>query len=126
MTGKINGLSNDLIRESCVWFMYKIGVIGENDVVLGLKAHWAFQSTQLKISSRLQRHYELAKDNYAVIYITEQTAANILNDINEYREERFPAIIPIPGIQGNMGIGMQGVKKCVEKAVGADILFSDE
>jgi len=29
-------------------------------------------------------------------------------------------------VQGSMGIGMQGIKKCVEKAVGADILFRDE
>ncbi|NLO39192.1 MAG: V-type ATP synthase subunit F, partial [Ruminiclostridium sp.] len=40
--------------------------------------------------------------------------------------ERFPAVIPIPGIQGSLGIGMLGVKRCVEKAVGADILFRDE
>ena len=69
---------------------------------------------------------ELAGDKYAVIYVTEQTAAHIGNEINQYREKRFPAVIPIPGIQGSLGIGMQGVKKCVEKAVGADILFREE
>ncbi len=106
--------------------MYKIGVIGEKDAILGFKAlgFSVFPTETGEDAARVLS--ELARDNYAVIYITEQTAANIENEINQYREERFPAIIPIPGIQGTLGIGMRGVKKCVEKAVGADILFRDE
>ncbi|HAA25540.1 MAG TPA: V-type ATP synthase subunit F, partial [Ruminiclostridium sp.] len=50
----------------------------------------------------------------------------IQEEINKYREKRFPAVIPIPGTAGSLGIGMSGVKKCVEKAVGADILFRDD
>lgn len=112
--------------KGCVWCMYKIGVIGEKDAVLGFKA---LGFSVFPVENREQAAKtltELAKNRYAVIYITEQTAANIKNEINQYREERFPAVIPIPGIQGSLGIGMQGVKKCVEKAVGADILFRDE
>jgi V/A-type H+-transporting ATPase subunit F len=106
--------------------MYKIGVIGEKDAILGFKAlgFSVFPTESKEDAARILS--ELASDNYAVIYVTEQTAANIENEINQYREARFPAIIPIPGIQGTLGIGMRGVKKCVEKAVGADILFRDE
>ncbi len=106
--------------------MYKIGVIGEKDAVLGFKA---LGFSVFSVESRDQAAKtltELAKDDYAVIYITEQTAAGIEHEINQYREERLPAVIPIPGVQGSLGIGMQGVKRCVEKAVGADILFRDE
>lgn len=106
--------------------MYKIGVIGEKDAVLGFKA---LGFSVFSVESRDQAAKtltELAKDDYAFIYITEQTAAGIEHEINQYREERFPAVIPIPGVQGSLGIGMQGVKRCVEKAVGADILFRDE
>lgn len=106
--------------------MYKIGVIGEKDAVLGFIA---LGFSVFPVESKEQAAAvlaELAADQYAVIYITEQTAVNIENEIYQYRESRFPAIIPIPGIQGSLGLGMQGVKKCVEKAVGADILFRDE
>jgi V/A-type H+-transporting ATPase subunit F len=41
----------------------------------------------------------------------------------KYSSCKFPAIIPIPSNQGVLGIGMEGVKKSVERAVGADILF---
>ncbi len=106
--------------------MYKIGVIGEKDAVLGFIA---LGFSVFPVESREQAATvlsELAESQYAVIYITEQTAAQIGSEIDQYREKRFPAIILIPGTQGTLGIGMQSVKKCVEKAVGADILFRDE
>ena len=36
-----------------------------------------------------------------------------------------PAIIRIPGVSGNTGDGIQGVKDSVEQAVGSDILFGN-
>jgi len=105
--------------------MYKVGVIGEKDAVLGFKS-LGFSVFPVENREQAEKTLtELAENNYAVIYITEQTAAKIVDRINQYRERRFPAVIPIPGIQGSLGIGMQGVKKCVEKAVGADILFNE-
>ena len=67
----------------------------------------------------------MADDDYAVIYITEQAAQTVKEEIQKYRSKRFPAIILIPGSQGSLGLGMRAVKESVEKAVGADILFND-
>jgi V/A-type H+-transporting ATPase subunit F len=39
---------------------------------------------------------------------------------------RLPAIIPIPGVSANTGMGMRNVKKSVERAVGSDIIFNNE
>ena len=106
--------------------MYKVGVIGEKDAVMGFIA-LGFSVFPVENKEQAADILEdLAANQYAVIYITEQTAVNIENEINQYRERRFPAIIPIPGVQGSLGIGMRGVKRCVEKAVGADILFRDD
>jgi V/A-type H+-transporting ATPase subunit F len=105
--------------------MHKIAVIGDKDSILGFKAI-GFDvypvSDAEEASSALS---ELAGSEYAVIYVTEQTAVNISADIEKYRFSRFPAIILIPGTQGPLGIGMSSVKKSVEKAVGADILFRE-
>ncbi len=38
----------------------------------------------------------------------------------------LPAIIPIPAISGNTGIGIANVKKFVEQAEGSDIIFNNE
>ena len=51
-------------------------------------------------------------------------AAELKDVIEEYKERTLPAIIQIPGVSGNTGAGVEGVKKTVEQAVGSDILFS--
>lgn len=106
--------------------MYKIGVIGDKDSILGFKAlgFSVFPASDPKEAEQLLR--DIATQGYAVIYVTEQIASHIEKTIHEYRETKFPAIIPIPGNQGSLGVGMGGIKKAVEKAVGADILFREE
>ena len=64
----------------------------------------------------------MAKEDYAIIYMTEQLAAQIPDEINRYRKALTPAIILIPGKEGSLGIGISQVKDIVERAVGADIL----
>lgn len=105
--------------------MYKIGVIGDKDSVLGFKAIGlsVFPVTQPSEAEKILK--ELIEGQYAVIYIVEQIAKDIVSTIDLYKERKLPAIIPIPGNQGSLGIGMQGVKKSVERAIGADILFKE-
>ena len=43
-----------------------------------------------------------------------------------YRESLLPAVIPIPGVRGNTGMGIAMVKRSVEQAVGSDIIFRGE
>ncbi|MDI9514548.1 MAG: V-type ATP synthase subunit F [Clostridiaceae bacterium] len=105
--------------------MRKVGVIGERDSVLGFKAVGFDVYPVISREEASERLTHLADSGYAVIYITEQFASMITEDIERYRFSRFPAIVPIPGNQGSLGIGMSSVKKSVEKAVGADILFKD-
>lgn len=65
---------------------------------------------------------KMVNSDYAVIYITEALAAKIPEEIEKYKERSIPAIILIPGIVGNTGMGLYNVKRTVEKAVGSDIL----
>lgn len=106
--------------------MYKIGVVGEKDAILGFKslgldvfAAYTPEDTATTINS-------LARNDYAVIFITEETAMKAKETIDKYTSKPFPAIILIPGAQGSLGIGMNAVKESVEKAIGTDILFKDE
>ena len=69
---------------------------------------------------------QLAEGKYGIIYITEAVAAEIKEEIEKYQEQTLPAIIQIPGVWGNTGAGVDGVKKTVEQAVGSDILFSEK
>jgi len=102
--------------------MYKIAVMGDADSVLG------FQALGLEVcpvSGQEEGHealHRMAKENYAIIYMTEQLASKLGPDIARYKDALTPAIILIPGKEGSLGIGMANVKNAVERAVGADIL----
>ena len=101
---------------------YRIAVLGDKDSVMGFKA---LGLTVFPVDNAEQaRHtlHRLAKEEYAVVYLTEQLAAPMEADIARYKDELTPAIILIPGKEGSLGLGMANIKKSVERAVGADIL----
>lgn len=101
--------------------MYKIAVIGDRESVygfssLGIDIYPAYSGAE---SEKLID--KLAKDNYAVIYITEALAKDASAVIDKYSKEITPAIILIPGVSGNTGEGMSSVLKSIERAVGSSI-----
>lgn len=101
---------------------YKIAVMGERDSVLGFAA---LGIEVCPVSDAEQARTELrrmAKENYAIIYMTEQLASSLSAEVAHYADALTPAIIMIPGKEGSLGIGMNNVKTAVERAVGADIL----
>lgn len=102
--------------------MYKIAVLGDRESVLGFKALGLDVYPAESVDEAREILHRLAKENCAVIYLTEQLGANMEAEIARYKDEMTPAIILIPGKEGSLGIGMANVKRSVERAVGADIL----
>ena len=102
----------------------KIGIIGDKKSIqhFSMLKIDVFPATEAPEIRRLI--HELAKQDYAVIFIVESAAEKVEETIARYATETFPAIIPIPGSAGNNGLGMEGIAKNVEKAVGMDI-FND-
>lgn len=103
--------------------MYKIAVIGDYDSIYGFAALGldTFPVSDPEESEEVFKR--LAGSGYAVIYITESAAAKIGRAIDKYKQSLYPSVILIPGVSGNNGEGVKGVKHCVEQAVGSDILF---
>ena len=102
--------------------MYRIAVIGDPDSVLGFKALGMEVCPAEDVEQARQAIHRMARENYAILYLTEQLAAQLKSDIARYQDAVTPAIILIPGKEGSLGIGMANVKSAVERAVGADIL----
>lgn len=105
--------------------MYRIAVMGDYDSIYGFAALGldTFPVTDPLAAARTL--HELAEKSYGVIYITEALAAELTHELEKYKEQVTPAVIQIPGIAGNTGAGISGVKKSVEIAVGSDILFGE-
>lgn len=106
--------------------MYKIAVIGDYDSIYGFAALGLDTFPVSNGEEAEKKFLKLAAGSYAVIYITEAVAAQIGHGIAKYKEHLLPSVILIPGISGNTGKGVEGVKKSVEQAVGSDILFSNQ
>lgn len=102
--------------------MYKIAVLGDKDSIYG------FAALGLKIfpceesKEAFHKLKQLVKENYGIIYMTEAFYSELGEELEEYRSMMTPAVIPIPGVSGNTGIGMRDVSRSVEKAVGSDII----
>ena len=102
--------------------MYKIAVLGDRDSTLGFKALGLEGRPVSTPEEGREALHRMAKENFAVIYVTEQLASQLSADIAHYKDALTPAIILIPGKEGSLGIGMANVTTAVERAVGADIL----
>ena len=103
-------------------FMYKIAAIGDKNSIYGFASLGItiFPVDDSAQAVKILRN--LAETGYGVIFITENIASQIQNEINRYNDEALPAIIPIPGVYGNTGMGMEQVSTFVERAVGSDIV----
>ena len=105
--------------------MYKVGVIGDKDSILGFLALGidifpAYESDEIK-----KTVHTLAEEGYAIIYITEEASLLAQETIKRYKDSELPAIIVIPGIGGSLGLGMNEIRESSKRAIGADILFRD-
>ena len=101
---------------------YRIAVLGDRDSVLGFKALGLDVYPAETAEEARPILHRLAREDTAILYLTEQLAAQLQPEIARYQDALTPAIILIPGKEGSLGIGMANIKTAVERAVGADIL----
>lgn len=103
--------------------MHKIAVIGDEDTILGFRA---LGVSVFPVSDDKQAEEALracARQDYAAIYITEGYASGIIDVITEFSRKPLPVVMTIPDNRGNTGAGMEKIRRTVERALGADILF---
>jgi len=104
--------------------MYKIGVIGGPDTVIGFKALGldTFPVREATEARRLLRSLTRSEEEYAILYIEESLAKDLSAEIDRFKDSPSPAIILIPGKDGSLGLGQSALTAAVERAVGANIL----
>lgn len=103
--------------------MHRIGIIGNGDGVSGFRAAGISVYPTVEANEAERILHRLAEEGFAVIFVVEEIAKDILPAMEKYNTAKCPAIVPIPGNQGLEGMGMRNLRRAVEKAVGADILF---
>ncbi|MEI5992110.1 V-type ATP synthase subunit F [Enterococcus termitis] len=102
--------------------VYKIGVIGDRDSVMPFKL-FGFEVVYAVSSNQVRETIEsMAKNNFGVIFVTEDASELAVETIQRYKSEVIPAIILIPSHNGTKGIGLKEIQDNVERAVGQNIL----
>ncbi|MEW5866993.1 MAG: V-type ATP synthase subunit F [Bacillota bacterium] len=105
--------------------MYKIAAVGEQDAVFGFRTLGVDVFAVKDLEEVAGALAELRKDKYAVVFVTEQVAKAASDVIEELADAPLPAVLIIPGIGPSCGFASGRMKRIVEKAVGADILFQE-
>ena len=102
--------------------MFKIAVVGDKDSILAFKALGVDVFTVYDGEEARKTVDTIARNNYGIIFLTEQIASLIPDTIERYNKEIIPAVILIPSNQGSLNIGLSRINENVEKAVGSNIL----
>ena len=104
--------------------MYKIGVMGGRETVMGFKALGldVFPVDGLEEARHVFREITKEEAQFAIIYVEENLAQGLQSEIDRFKDVPMPAIILIPGRDGSLGMGLQALNAAVERAVGTNIL----
>lgn len=102
--------------------MIRVAVMGDTESIKGFAAVGLdiFPCDNPEEAPRLFRR--LTAGEYGTVFITEELASLLQKEMKKLDDQPLPAVIPIPGLKGNTGIGMQRLHQSVERAVGSDIL----
>lgn len=101
--------------------MSKIAALGDRDSVLGFRALGLEVVFADERDAAVHELHRLAREEYAIIYITEDLAQRMPDEIAKYDDKPSPAVILIPGKGGSLGVAQKALQSAVERAVGADI-----
>ncbi len=102
--------------------MYKIAAMGDSDSIYGFASLGIGIFPVNEASEAVKTLHRIADSGYAVIFITEGLAEALQSELDKFKDEPLPAVIPIPGVSGSTGFGMKQVSSFVERAVGSDIV----
>ena len=107
--------------------LYKIAILGSEEVVKGFKILGLQVLTPLDQSQAEKLLLDLKSENEcAVLIVTEDWAIRLDSFFKEeFSKLSLPALVVVPGLAGASGQGLLQLRRIVEQAVGSDILFNN-
>lgn len=103
----------------------KMALIGDGDSVMIFRAGGVDTYNACDINES-QNILKKIKDDYQIIFITDNFSIGMQEYISEINTSAYPIIITVPSKNGNNGYGMENIKKEMEKSLGIDILFNND
>jgi len=106
--------------------MYKIALLGDRDTIIGFKLLGVSLFPTTKKEEAAEILNKLVKEEYAAIFVTEEIACQIFEEIEKLQKTSFVGLTIIPSKLEKKYLGLKILRKNIEKAIGTDILFRKE
>ena len=106
--------------------MSKIALIGNRETIIGFKLLGVSIFPVKKKEESVEILNILVKEEYAVIFITEEIGCQIIEEIEILQKTSFTSITIIPSKSEKNYLGLKILRNNIEKAIGTDILFRKE
>ena len=99
----------------------KIAAFGEKDIMLIFKAIGADVFPVFDLEEAGSTLKKIAREDYAIIFITETVAFKLDNIIRQYSDKVRPSIVVIPGLGERNNYAVEALRNAIIKAVGTDV-----
>jgi len=106
--------------------MSNIALIGNREVIIGFSLMGFQLFPANNANEALSALENCSKDNYAIVFITNEIAQKILTDIAEYQKQSSMSICILPNRSKETELSLNLLRRNVERAIGTDILFRKE
>ena len=106
--------------------MSNLALIGNKEVIIGFQLMGFKLFPSNDSDEALSALENCLKENYAVVFVTNEIAQKILNDIEKYQKKSSMSICILPNRSKETDLSLKLLRRNVEKAVGTDILFRKE
>lgn len=99
----------------------KIAAFGEKDIMLIFKAIGADVFPVYDLEEAGNNLKKIAREDYAIIFITETIAVKLDHIIRQYSDKVRPSIVVIPGLGERNNYAVETLRQAIIKAVGTDV-----
>lgn len=106
--------------------MSKVAVLGQRDAVLGFRASGAVAFPADSPEEARTELDRILREDFAVLLVTEDAAEWLHKELEPIFSGDKPVVTIIPDAKKPKGVALELLKKRVERAVGANILFKGE
>ena len=104
---------------------YKAAAVGNHSSVVLFSAAGIKTVSAESVKEAEKAVNRLVKEGYGIIFLTENYAKELENELKRYRASAYPVILPVPEKSGPGGYGMKKINSNMEKAIGTNIFDKD-
>jgi V/A-type H+-transporting ATPase subunit F len=101
--------------------MSNLAIIGDSTSVMGFRP-LGLDIYAFKDGEELRQAFpEILASDHDIIFITEKFYEAVTDLVRPLKDAQLPAVVPIPGVSGPIGLGRREIDALIEMAVGMQV-----